>query len=326
MRDSLIYDKQLLRRLRNAVLTLRELEIAGMALIRHSYNAANRYVMVKAQECDPNILGLISDFALQVDSVDVCIVYNEVNEGIKFSVRSCVREVMANELATYLANELGNGGGHIDRAAGFLSKSRFNELHEYLNYDAYFLRKLTEYYQSFEVIDVAKNPLELTEFKHYKKTPTPRGFVKLSEVLPEGTPIIIRSLEADIECTVKASDILIIDGQGAISVMNEERFYTNYKIIEEYFDLNIEYFPRIRKQKSGKVVYLEEYTKKCMLKGDNTIHARVLEKPVKVFTVYSQDKYKYGQDGDYLAISESDRDDVYVIEQEIFKKTYTEIE
>ena len=165
-----------------------------------------------------------------------------------------------------------------------------------------------------------------TEFKHYKKTPTPRGFVKLSEVLPEGTPIIIRSLEADIECTVKASDILIIDGQGAISVMNEERFYTNYKIIEEYFDLNIEYFPRIRKQKSGKVVYLEEYTKKCMLKGDNTIHARVLEKPVKVFTVYSQDKYKYGQDGDYLAISESDRDDVYVIEQEIFKKTYTEIE
>lgn len=325
MRDSLKYDKQLLRRLRNAVLTLRELEIAGMALIRHSYNDAHKYVMVKAQECDPNILGLISDFALQVDSVNVCIVYNEANEGIKFSVRSCVKEVMANELAAYLAGDLGNGGGHVERAAGFISKSKFNELYGHLNYDEYFLRKLTAYYQSFEVVDAGKMQIDLSKLRHYKKIPIPIGFVKLSEVLPEGEPIIIRSLESDIERIVKASDILIIDREGSISLMNEERFGTNYKILEEPFDVKIEYFPRIRKQNTGKVLYLESYTKKCIMKGDNTIYARPLEKAVKVFTVYSPDKYKYGHVGDYLAISETDTNDVYIIEQEIFKKTYTEI-
>lgn len=156
MRDSLYYDAQLIRKLKNSIITLRELEIAGMALIRNSYNAANHYVMVKAQECDPNILGVISDFALQVDCVNVAIVYTEVQEGIKYSVRSCVREVMANELAIYLSEGIGNGGGHMDRAAGFISRNKYNEIYSHLNLDEYFLRKLTEYYQSFEVIDISE--------------------------------------------------------------------------------------------------------------------------------------------------------------------------
>lgn len=325
MRDSLKYDKHLLRRLRNAVLTLKELEIAGMALIRHSYNEAHKYVMIKAQECDPNILGLISDFALQVDSVNVCIVYNEAAEGIKFSVRSCVKEVMANELASYLAEDLGSGGGHVVRAAGFISKTRFNELYGHLNYDEYFLRKLTDYYQSFEVIDAAMMPIDLKELKHYKKIPSAMGFVKLREVLTEGTPVIIRSMESDIEREVKASDILIIDREGTISLMDEQYFISNYKILEELFDVRLEYFPRIRKQNTGDVLYLEHYTKKCILRGDNTLYAKPLEKAVKVFTIYSPDKYKYGNIGDYLTISETDSSDIHIIEQEIFKKTYTEI-
>lgn len=153
MRDSLYYDAELIRRLKNSIITLRELEIAGMALIRHSYNAAHCYVMVKAQECDPNILGVISDFALQVDCVNVALVYTEIQEGIKYSVRSCVKEVMANELAEYLSEGIGNGGGHIDRAAGFINQDKYNQIYSHLNADEYFLRRLTEYYQSFEMIE-----------------------------------------------------------------------------------------------------------------------------------------------------------------------------
>ena len=153
MRDSLYYDAELIRRLKNSIITLRELEIAGMALIRHSYNAAYGYVMVKAQECDPNILGVISDFALQVDCVNVSLVYTEIEEGIKYSVRSCIKEVMANELAEYLSEDIGNGGGHADRGAGFIYQNKYNQVYSHLNADEYFLRRLTAYYQSLEEIE-----------------------------------------------------------------------------------------------------------------------------------------------------------------------------
>ena len=153
MRDSLHYDAELVRRLKNSIITLRELEIAGMALIRHSYNATYHYVMVKAQECDPNILGVISDFALQVDCVNVSIAYTQIQEGIKYSVRSCVKEVMANELAAYLSEGIGNGGGSVDRAAGLINEKKYNQTYGHLNTDEYFLRKLTAYYQTLESID-----------------------------------------------------------------------------------------------------------------------------------------------------------------------------
>ena len=147
MRDHLKYDESLVRKLKNSILTLKELEIAGIALIRSSYNAANKCVMVKAQECDPNILGLISDFALQVDCVNVVIAYNETVQGIKYSVRSCVKDIMANELAVFLSEHIGNGGGHQEKAAGFISRTKYNKCHSHLNADEYFLRRLTQYYQ-----------------------------------------------------------------------------------------------------------------------------------------------------------------------------------
>lgn len=148
LQENLRYDEALLQRLKHSMITLKELEIAGMALIRSSYNEANKCVMVKAQECDPNVLGLISDFALQVDCVNVVIVYNETSFGIKYSVRSCVSEIKAHELAIFLCHKIGNGGGHQEKAAGFISRSKYGLYYRHLNADEYFLTKLTEYYQS----------------------------------------------------------------------------------------------------------------------------------------------------------------------------------
>ena len=85
MRDTLIYDKYLIRKLKTSILSLQELEIAGIALIRHVYNEAYKYVLIKSKSCDSNMLGLISDFSLQVDCVNVCVVYSVFDEGIKYS-------------------------------------------------------------------------------------------------------------------------------------------------------------------------------------------------------------------------------------------------
>ncbi len=52
--------------------------------------------------------------------MDTCIVYyrDDAANEIKYSVRSCVKEVRANELASYVAEDIGGGGGHVDKAGG----------------------------------------------------------------------------------------------------------------------------------------------------------------------------------------------------------------
>ena len=96
MRDSVHYDRYIIQHLRNSNMSLKELEIAGIAMIRYIYNSDYHYAIIQAQPCDPNLLGLISDFLIQVDELTTCVVFNQLEDGYKFSVRSCVKEVRAS--------------------------------------------------------------------------------------------------------------------------------------------------------------------------------------------------------------------------------------
>lgn len=150
LRDSVPFDKDLISLFRNSNLSLEEMEIAGVAMIQHVYNARYRYDIVKTRPCDPNILGFISDFVMQVDGVDSCVVYNHQEDGIKFSVRSCLKEVRANELASYLGGEIGSGGGHSEKAGGFLIKSKYERREGEFEPERYFRQKLDAYYSERE--------------------------------------------------------------------------------------------------------------------------------------------------------------------------------
>ncbi|MBR6281904.1 MAG: DHH family phosphoesterase, partial [Lachnospiraceae bacterium] len=119
-RDALWFNKSLVARLRNANLSLDELKIAGVAMLGYEYYEDHRYAIIQTDPCDPNILGLISDFCLSVDNIDVVLVYSVLDNGIKFSVRSCSMEAHANEVAEFLAHGIGGGGGHLEKAGGFL--------------------------------------------------------------------------------------------------------------------------------------------------------------------------------------------------------------
>lgn len=324
MRDSLQFDKGLIRQLKNSVLSLRELEIAGMALIRHSYNVVNKFVIVRAQECDPNILGFISDLALQVDSVNVCIVYNQMEDGIKYSVRSCIKEVRANELASYLALGLGTGGGHVDKAGGFLKQRYFNEAHEHINADEYFLTRLTAYYESFEVIDTVEEEVDTSGMKCYKQLPVYVGAISLTEIFKPHTLIMIRSLQGDIACRVEEGDYLIIDYKGRVHLMDKEIFDATCTMKEESYNLALDYFPSIRNRLTDEVITLEKRMKKCLLKGTHYIYARQLEKDVKLFGLWNREDYMYGKKGDYIVVSQRNLQDAYIVEAEFFNRGYEE--
>ena len=121
LRDEANVDNILMAKYRNANMSLEDLEVAGAALLNSDYMDEYRASIVKAGHCDPNILGVISDMVLEVDAVDICIVFNFQGGGVKFSVRSCIKEVNASELAAELSKDIGSGGGHWGKAGGFLS-------------------------------------------------------------------------------------------------------------------------------------------------------------------------------------------------------------
>ena len=127
LRDEARFSTELITRYRNANLSLEELETAGAALMQCDYNEEYRFAVVKAAECEPNILGVISDLLLEVDSVDTCLVFSLQTGGVKISVRSCIREVKASELAKEVCRGIGDGGGHLTKAGGFIEIDLLND-------------------------------------------------------------------------------------------------------------------------------------------------------------------------------------------------------
>lgn len=326
MRDSLKYNPILIKKLQNSIITLKELEIAGMALIRSSYNEVNQCVMVRAQECDPNILGLISDFALQVDCVNVVIVYNETAQGIKYSVRSCIKEIMANELATFLSQDIGNGGGHRDKAAGFISRNRYNLRYKHLNADEYFLRRLTKYYQTYEIIYAKAYPLPDQEMKQYKKLPMPVGCIVLEEVVPKEMDFVIRSKKQDFVCKSSEGKVLLVDGEGQVTIMNMADFKAKFKILPQRYVIPIDYFPRIKLRETDHFIDLYNHTQMCMAKFEKRVWARALNKAAKLVSEDEEADYKLGQVGDYLVVCLEHREFMYIVTKEQFEQTFELVE
>lgn len=326
MRDSLVVDKNLIRRLKYSNLTLADLETAGMALLRTSYNRKNRFAVIITNPCDPNLLGYISDLVHQVDAIDVCVVYNEINNGIKYSVRSSSPEIMANELAAWIAGDMGSGGGHAEKAGGFISNTKFEEKHPNINADEYMLSIISEYYSSFDIVYADRYEINPSEMKCYRKLPVTCGYVKSSDVLPKGTPMLVRTLKGDYDDLVAGDDLYLLIGiKGEVSPIAGKILERNYIMYDEPFDLETQYFPSVRNKITGERINLKTVARKCVSTGEAKILAKPVTRPTKVFTMWDSDTYMLAKPGDYLAARSENLHDIYIISSDIFGQIYEEI-
>lgn len=331
MRDAIPCEKSLISLFKNSNLSLKELEIAGLALIKHIYNDDYRYAIIKANPCDPNILGLISDFLLQVEEIDTCIVYNELADGIKFSVRSCVKEVRADELAAFLAEDIGSGGGHREKAGGFISKCKYEEKYPTLHSEAYFSERMNEYFDHCQIIDAVNYDIDISSMKVYVRRKLPQGFVTAREIVPVGTAVTIRTLEGDVDMTVEDDTVFMIGLKGEVYPVTREKFEKNYRATDEQYEMKehmmqADYISTIRNITDGSSKEIIRFAKVCIPTEQPHIHAKMLTEMVKVFTYRDRETYMLGKPGDFLAVRCDDRHDIYVVERDVFYKSYEEIE
>ena len=67
---------------------------------------------------------------LEVDAVDVCLVFAVLQNGVKLSIRSCDEDIKANELAAKICMGIGSGGGHHIKAGGFIQLNLLTKEYE----------------------------------------------------------------------------------------------------------------------------------------------------------------------------------------------------
>ena len=258
-----------------------------------------------------------------MDCVDLCVVYNERKDGAKLSIRSCSRDIMASEFVKFLTDGVGSGGGHRDKAGGYIQISAIDETGLSLN--EYIRVKTEEYFSSYDVFDAANHNINTGSMKRYVKKLLPTGFVVSVDVFPENTPLLIRTLEGDSNVKASPGTFLMIGIQGEVYPINAETFDKRYKLCDQSVRLDeVIYTPTVKNELTGEVAQLFPHMKSCVPINAAAIFAAPLERAAKVFTNWNPNGYMYGKPGDFLAVLCDNINDVYIIGREIFGHTYEE--
>ncbi len=332
MVDSLDYDKNLILRLKNMNLTLKEARIAGVAMLGVEYHKDNHYAILRSEPCDPNILGLIGDFIVAVDTIDVCVVYSVLPFGTKFSIRSCVSETRADELASFLSAKIGSGGGHTEKAGGLLKNELIKKVYpefeaiddESAKYSISNIirERMNDYFENSDIIYARKTKLDISDMTKYVKSPIVVGYVRPQEHIPSGNMAIVRTLEGDNNIEIRDNTILIIGIQGDVLAISEEKFNSAYTKTGKKFNLNLDYTPTIKDADNGKLYPLMPGALGCISTGETNVYARKLDKTTKLFPYWDNETYMVGKKGDYIAVSVDDPNDIFIIEKSMFRKNY----
>ena len=329
MQDSLIVNKSLIKEMSNSNISLDELKITGRAILEYEYFDNHRYLIIKSEPCDPTILGVISDFSMETTDVDLCLAYYVSPQEVKFSIRTCTSEIHANEVAAELAEGLGGGGGHLTKAGGALRPEKLectdiSEMNEKVR--DIFISRLDEYFEKYEIIYAKETTLDTSDMKFYEKKPQHLGYVKLTDMFPINSIIEIRTLEGDINVRLDADKYLMIGIEGEIYPITKEKLESSYKESDEPYEREFEYTPCITEIYSGEKKSVLEYAKSVISTGTSHIYAKPLDKYIKLFTAWDEEKYYSGKPGDYIAVREDDPHDIYIISGRLFDQLYSVID
>lgn len=328
--------RSILFQLQNNNLSLEEMRIAADALSDCDYYREDRFAVAQARQCDPNILGIIGDLMIEVDAIRVCVACCRQSGGVKFSVRSGAWETQANQLAQYLAEGLGNGGGHARKAGGFLNGGLLEETLAGRSLRQFFAGKLEEYFNDQDLIfmDGGEGLPDMAGADLYRKKQIAMGYVYVRDMgYPSETRLRIRMLEGDRIEPVREDTVLILGAESEVYVNSKAYFLAHNIPKEEPYVFREEYIPAVaeavqaemEEDVGGEVRSVKDLARICVVRSDSCIRARQLKRRTKLLWA-GKEECMEGAPGDWLAAREEDLSDIYIIKRRIFEKTYTKEE
>ena len=330
MRDALtfqdpqkvIQEEILLKTLFTSNLSLDDLSVAFTALHNIHVDAERQFALAGAAPCDQNLLGYISDLAIQVAGINTVIVWTPQGDGLKFSVRTSGRDIKARDVTAWLvAGGRGSGGGHREKAGGWLDMRGVAE--QPLRY----VQGLLEAYMGHYTVIRADTPREalLEGARLYGKKSVTIGFVPSSTLIPPGTRINLRMLEGETSLTADEDIYLMIGVQGEAYFTRKATFDKKYIPWEQPFapETAFEYNPTVSVNATGETMQLMEHARQCVSKPDaSLVLARRLSTAVKVFPEWDADNYLLGEAGDWLVMQKDNPVDAYVVKRDVFPLLY----
>ena len=125
-------------------MSIGEMMIATDAMHNHYLDIEKRFVIISALKCEQPVLGVIGDFMIQVDLVNVCVTYTEKDDRYQFSIRSCNEKYPANKIAAYISDKIGSGGGHTSKGGGVIFADQIESVYGETNIFDLIEKRLSE--------------------------------------------------------------------------------------------------------------------------------------------------------------------------------------
>lgn len=347
-RDELLFDDAFFTLVKNSNLNPAELMIAGQAL--QNYWEKDGLAVIEAQACDPNILGLIADMLIRVENVTTAVVFNRMSsteaglgECCKFSVRTCIGEIRANELAEMITaprisngQALGGGGGHRRKAGGRCEVKIFAtwcveqgcnpDFREYLH------QVYTEYSQRSSIIycDSYDFSVERYDYRRYQRQAVISGYVRSTELGEIGSRILLRTPTGDKHDVIRKDLYIRIGLHGELYPCSATEFYAVYRDCQEAMDFSgfMEHDePKVVLERTGCKLYLRDILHPCRIKNNDYVWARQIttdRKTVKLLpSKWGYADFTFGNFGDYVVISTNDLTDISIVSGNDFAEDYT---
>ena len=341
MLDALRFDWDIVLLLQSADLALDDFRTAGSAFMNLRYHPDYHFALAPVNTSEPYMLGIVSDMMMDVHELSVCVAYCllERERCIKVSVRCCKRRDRADELVHWLVRDMGDdGGGDRTKAAGRLPLALlekncpdgnllytageliFQRLTDYFRTPLKRLAPRAEKYGPARAEEFCKEKAEL----YHKKT-APAGYVRSTDLLPEGTEILLRTPEGDIIKKASPELYIMIDAEHEVSHITEEELRRNYELTDEEFPMDRELLwqPKVYHAGKKEAVPLTPHAKKCVAKDAAQVWAAQLNCRLEVL-VWGD--WRLGEIGDWLVCQEDDQQNAYIIPKPAFEQSYERVE
>ncbi len=273
---------------------------------------------------------------LRESDAQVLLLIREIADGTEVCCFSVTPRIKAIEFMDFMFGSYGVMKGDRELAIGKMPSVLLMVQMEECGDEspaAYFMRRAALYYSETDSIEalyfVAENETRVSQIPKYHKKAVKWAFVKTLDIAPAGQTLCIKSLESeDGVCFASNENLYIMIGcLGEVYEIARAKFENSYVETGEkldVFDTFFDFMPAVELPEDGTYCAIDELANICYPKPGTGILAVALERRTKIYRKDSVD-YFVGNPGDYMAIRCDDMTDIYIIQKEVFLRTYEEV-